>query len=111
MLLTSCSKDESCSGESAKATVQSNSTINKVWVTFNNNTTKLAFQLQDVTEGNSKTTSPLPAGSYNIQVWVYYGSSRRDINVSADFKDCFDYNVGVNSFSSSPSVSISGKPR
>ncbi len=111
VMLTSCGKDESCSGEKAKAIVQSNSSINKVWVTFNNNTTKQAFQIQDVTEGNSKATSPLPAGSYYVQIWVYYGSSRRDINVSADFKDCFDYNVGVNSFSSSPSVSISRKPR
>jgi hypothetical protein len=66
ILLTSCGKDESCSGEKAKAIVQSNSSINKVWVTFNNNTTKQAYQIQDVTEGNSKTTSPLPAGSYYV---------------------------------------------
>lgn len=103
---------ESCSEELAAANVTSSSAINKVWVTFNNIDTNQTFQVQNITEGNSKTIPSLPSGKYNVNAMGYFDVGVRNVSVSLDVKQCIDYNVFVDSFSSTSfRISITGKAR
>lgn len=108
-----CNSDSaSCKAEKSTAKVESNSSINKVWVSFFNQDTQQSFAVTDVTEGNPKTISSLTPGQYYIQATIYInGSSAREIRLSSQLKDCYDYTLGVNSFSSNPTMSLGGKPR
>jgi hypothetical protein len=113
LLNIQCSNSASCKAEKSTAKVQSNSPINKVWVSFFNQDTQQNFAVTDVTEDNPKTISSLSPGQYYIQATVYKnGFSPREIRLSAQLKDCYDYNLSVNAIDlNSASMSLSGKPR
>ncbi len=105
------SNSASCKAEKSSVKVQSNSSNNKVWVSFFNQDTQQDFSVTDVTEDSPKTITFLSPGQYYIRATVYKsGLSPHEMRLSTTLKDCYDYNLSVDAFGGS-SMSLSGKPR
>lgn len=101
--------EESCKGEPPKAKAETNTSTNRVWITFNHQQSGQSFQLQDITEDNPKTTGALPTGEYSIHATVSKSTGTQTIRLNATLKDCIDYKVFVNAISLS--MYINGEER
>lgn len=109
LLFVQCESD-SCTGEAPKVKVETNNAgSSRVRVTFSHQGTGQIFQFVDITENNSKNTGPLPPGRYSIHADISKSTGTYTIRLSAQFKDCIDYTVFVNS--TSLSMILNGEAR